>query len=68
MRIERHFTKGKTDAYEGIAFRQATSEIRNPDGSVVFRQENIEVRPPGARWRATCWRRNISAARAWPPS
>jgi len=43
MRIERHFTQGKTDAYEGIAFRQATSEIRNPDGSVVFRQENIEV-------------------------
>lgn len=69
MRIERHFTKGKTDAYEGIAFRQATSEIRNPDGSVVFRQENIEV-PPGRRGSQVARRagaENISA-RAWPPS
>src|SRR5262249_47598479 len=29
--------------YEGIAFRTVTSEIKNPDGSVVFRQEDIEV-------------------------
>lgn len=43
MRIERHYTAGKSDAYEGLAFRQVTSEIRNPDGSIVFRQENIEV-------------------------
>jgi ribonucleoside-diphosphate reductase alpha chain len=43
MRIERHYTAGKSDAYDGIAFRSATSEIRNPDGSIVFRQEGIEV-------------------------
>jgi ribonucleoside-diphosphate reductase alpha chain len=43
MRIERRFTAEGHDAYEGIEFRSATSEIRNPDGSVVFRQTDIEV-------------------------
>src|SRR5580704_11524598 len=43
MRIRRHFTSEGRSAFEGIAFRAATSEIRNPDGSVVFRQADIEV-------------------------
>ena len=43
MRIERRYTKAKQSAYEGIKFRKATSEIRNPDGSVVFKLENIDV-------------------------
>ncbi len=43
MKIERRFTKAGQDAYADIEFRQATSEIRNPDGSVVFRLEAIEV-------------------------
>ena len=43
MRIHRQFTVEGRSAYEGIAFRSATSEIRNPDGSVVFSQSDIEV-------------------------
>jgi ribonucleoside-diphosphate reductase alpha chain len=43
MKIERRYTKAGQDAYEGIDFRQAVSEIKNPDGSIVFRLENIEV-------------------------
>ncbi|MBV9991525.1 MAG: vitamin B12-dependent ribonucleotide reductase [Alphaproteobacteria bacterium] len=43
MRIRRQFTVEGKDAYEGIAFVKAASEIRNPDGSVVFRQTDIEV-------------------------
>ena len=43
MRIARLFTSEGGDAYDGIAFRKATSEIRNPDGSLVFRQEDIAV-------------------------
>ena len=43
MRIRRQFTVEGHSPYEGIAFRSATSEIRNPDGSVVFRQTDIEV-------------------------
>jgi ribonucleoside-diphosphate reductase alpha chain len=43
MRIRRHFTVEGHDAYEGIAFVNASSEIKNPDGSVVFRQTDIEV-------------------------
>ncbi len=43
MHIQRQFTKAGQDAYEGIDFRKAVSEIKNPDGSVVFRLEDIEV-------------------------
>ena len=43
MRINRHFTVEGHSPYEGIAFRGAASEIRNPDGSIVFSQTDIEV-------------------------
>ncbi len=47
MRIERRYTKdGQTTqdaAYADITFRLTTSEIKNPDGSVVFKLDNVEV-------------------------
>ncbi|MBA4783180.1 MAG: vitamin B12-dependent ribonucleotide reductase [Rhizobiales bacterium] len=43
MRIERRYTKQGQSAYAEVAFRAATSEIKNPDGTVVFRLENIQV-------------------------
>ncbi len=43
MRIERRYTKEGQSPYADIAFKTANSEIRNPDGSVVFRLENIAV-------------------------
>src|ERR1051325_8185433 len=43
MRIERRYTKAGQSPYADIAFRLTTSEIRNPDGSVVFKAENVEV-------------------------
>jgi ribonucleoside-diphosphate reductase alpha chain len=43
MRIERKFTEAGKSAYDAVAFRTATSEIRNPDGSVVFRLADIQV-------------------------
>jgi ribonucleoside-diphosphate reductase alpha chain len=43
MRIERRNTTEGQSPYAGIDFRLTTSEIRNPDGSVVFRLENVEV-------------------------
>ncbi|MTH36494.1 vitamin B12-dependent ribonucleotide reductase [Paracoccus limosus] len=43
MRIERRFTSDEAGAYGGIAFRTTASEIRNPDGSLVFRNEAVEV-------------------------
>jgi ribonucleoside-diphosphate reductase alpha chain len=43
MRIERRFTSEGQSAYSGIEFRKTVSEIRNPNGSTVFRQEGIEV-------------------------
>ncbi len=43
MRIERRYTKDGESAYAGIEFRTTRSEIRNPDGSVVFKLDDIEV-------------------------
>ncbi len=43
MRIERRFTKSGQSPYAEIEFREVTSEIRNPDGSVVFRLEGMQV-------------------------
>src|SRR3954447_15960708 len=43
MRIERRYTTQGQSPYAAIDFRLTTSEIRNPDGSVVFRLENVEV-------------------------
>lgn len=43
MRITRHHTAPGADAYDSIEFDQRISEIRDPDGSVIFRQEDVEV-------------------------
>ena len=43
MHFERRFTTSGKDAYDALEFRHATSEIRNPDGTIVFRAEDIEV-------------------------
>ncbi len=43
MKITRVFTQPNQDAYAGIEFRKTSSEIRNPDGSVVFQQTDIDV-------------------------
>ena len=43
MKIERKFTTADADAYAGLAFCTTLSEIRNPDGKVVFRNEAVEV-------------------------
>src|SRR5471030_2168759 len=43
MRIERRYTKDGQSPYADMTFRHATSEIRNPDGSVVFHADNVEV-------------------------
>jgi len=43
MRIERHYTKGSASPYALIGFQTTKSEIRNPDGSVVFSLDNIEI-------------------------
>ena len=43
MKIERKFTTAGQDAYAELDFVSATSEIRNPDGTVVFRLDDIEV-------------------------
>ena len=43
MKIERKFTSETQGAYGAIAFGKTTSEIRNPDGKVVFKNDAVEV-------------------------
>ncbi|MFC3167828.1 vitamin B12-dependent ribonucleotide reductase [Paracoccus fontiphilus] len=43
MKIERRFTTPAGGAYGGIVFTTTTSEIRNPDGTIVFRNEHVEI-------------------------
>jgi ribonucleoside-diphosphate reductase alpha chain len=43
MQIKRRFTTAGKSPYEKIPFRRATSEIKNPDGSVVFRLADFAV-------------------------
>lgn len=43
MKIDRRFTKAGQDAYAEIDFVTTASEIRNPDGTIVFRLDDVEV-------------------------
>ena len=43
MRIERQYTDEGQSPYSNIEFRETVSEIRNPDGSLVFRLEHVKV-------------------------
>ncbi|MGC2629070.1 MAG: adenosylcobalamin-dependent ribonucleoside-diphosphate reductase [Rhodomicrobium sp.] len=43
MRIERRFTKKGQSPYAEIAFREATSELKNPDGKLIFQLEGFLV-------------------------
>lgn len=43
MKIERNFTTDGADAYAALAFKTTTSEIRNPDGTIVFKLDDCEI-------------------------
>ena len=43
MKLQRHFTKPNTSPYDSMGWTYSTSEIRNPDGTIVFQAENVEV-------------------------
>ncbi|EAQ01150.1 ribonucleoside-diphosphate reductase, adenosylcobalamin-dependent [Pseudooceanicola batsensis HTCC2597] len=43
MKIERKFTKAGQDAYADVEFVTTSSEIRNPDGTIVFKLDDCEV-------------------------
>ncbi|MBA5865871.1 MAG: vitamin B12-dependent ribonucleotide reductase [Nitrospira sp. CR1.3] len=46
MRIERRFTRSGQSPYEGLKFVKRSSEIRNPDGSTVFKLDQIDIPEP----------------------
>jgi ribonucleoside-diphosphate reductase alpha chain len=43
MKFSRRFTVAGRDPYEGIEWVSRTSEIRNPDGTVVFHLDDVRV-------------------------
>ena len=67
MRIERHYTKPENSPYAEIAFRTTKSEIRNPDGSIVFSLTASRFPRPGVKLPRMCSRKNISAGRGCQP-
>ena len=43
MKIKRRFTSKEGGPYAEVDFHTVTSEIRNPNGSVVFKNDAVEV-------------------------
>ena len=43
MKIKRRFTNPDTHPFDAIEFVKRTSEIKNPDGSIVFKMEEVLV-------------------------
>ena len=47
MKIDRKFTVKGASPYKTITFKTVRSEIKNPDGSVIFKLNDVEV---PAKW------------------
>ena len=43
VKIRRRFTQEGSGPYAGLEFERRVSEIRNPDGTIVFRLDDVEV-------------------------
>ena len=43
MKIKRRFTNPEIHPFEAMEFVKRISEIKNPDGSSVFKMEDVEV-------------------------
>lgn len=43
MKIKRYFTKKGSSPYQGLNFVKRQSEMRNPDGSIVFHMDDVTV-------------------------
>jgi ribonucleoside-diphosphate reductase alpha chain len=43
MKLKRHFTEPNSSPYDSMAWSFLSSEISNPDGTIVFKAENVEV-------------------------
>ena len=43
MKVTRRFTRAEKDPYESIEFVERSTEIRNPDGSLVFAMDGVKV-------------------------
>jgi ribonucleoside-diphosphate reductase alpha chain len=43
MKVSRRFTRAEQDPYESIEFVERSSEIRNPDGGLVFAMEGVKA-------------------------
>ena len=43
LKIPRYYTKDEISPFEMFTYEKRTSEIKNPDGSLVFQMHNVEV-------------------------
>jgi ribonucleoside-diphosphate reductase alpha chain len=43
MKVTRRLTRAGEDPYQGIEFVERSSEIRNPDGTLVFAMDGVRA-------------------------
>ena len=43
MKIKRRFTNNEVSPFDLMEFVKRTSEIKNPDGSIVFKMDDVEI-------------------------
>src|SRR5690606_28028759 len=43
MKFGRHYTQDNQDPFDHVVWERRTSVITNPDGSVVFKMEGVEI-------------------------
>jgi len=67
MKLSRHYTTPNQSPYAEIEFRLSKSEIRNPDGSMVFSSMKLRFLWIGARSRQISSPKNISEEPGFQP-
>ena len=59
LKITRKYTS-PGDPYQGIVWEKRTSKITNPDGSIVFEMNDVEIPSTWSQVATTLWSQSIS--------
>jgi ribonucleoside-diphosphate reductase alpha chain len=66
MKITRLFTTAGQDPLTSVEFVKRTSEIKNPDGSIVFKMEDVSVPKRWSQVATDVIAQNILEKRVFP--
>ena len=65
MKFERRNTFEDKEIYENMRFKRTDSEIRNPDGTIVFSAKVLRYLKVGAKLLLMFWPKNILEKQAF---